>query len=172
DPNLYVRQSGTSFSAPLVAGLAACLMQARPSWPPVMIIDALKHTASRATNPDTLVGWGLPDGLAALRYVPDTLHAPERHGPLALALSGPNPLRAGGTPIRLRITLGLDAAPAGYRVRVFDAGGRVVRDLGAGSLLPGGASDLAWRGDDASGRSLAPGLYFVSLDGAGRHRSA
>jgi hypothetical protein len=107
-----------------------------------------------------------------LRYVPDTLHAPEMHGPLALSLSGPNPLRAGGTPLRLRISLGLDAAPAGYRVRVFDAGGRVVRDFGTGSLAPGGAQDLTWRGDDASGHSLAPGLYFLSLDGAGRHRSA
>jgi len=51
---------------------------------------------------------------------------------------------------------------------VFDAGGRVMRDLGAGSLAPGGAFDIAWRGDDASGRPLAPGLYFVALDGAGR----
>ena len=172
DPNLYTRASGTSFSAPLVAGLAACLIQARPTWPPVMIIQALKHTASRAATPDTLVGWGLPDGLAALRYVPDTLHAPERNGPLALSLSGPNPLRAGGSAIRLRISLGRDAAPAGYRVRVIDAAGRVVRDLGAGSLPPGGMSDLAWRGDDANGRSLSPGLYFISLDGAGRHEAA
>ena len=168
DPNLYVRASGTSFSAPLVAGLAACLMQARPTWPPVLIIQALKHSASRASSPDTLVGWGLPDGLAALRYVPDTLHAPEMHGPLALATSGPNPLRALGTPLRLRISLGTDAAPAGYRLRVFDAGGRVVRDLGAGSLAPGSAFDVTWRGDDASGRPLAPGLYFIALDGAGR----
>ena len=172
DPNSYVRLSGTSFSAPLVAGLAACLIQARPTWTPVMIIQALKHTALHASNPDTLVGWGLPDGLAALRYVPDTLHAPDLRGPLALALSGPNPLRAGGTPVRLRISLGQDAAPAGYRVRVFDASGRMVRDLGAGSLSPGSARDLAWTGDDANGHSLAPGLYFVSLDGASRLASA
>ena len=58
DPHAYQRANGTSFSAPLVAGLAACLMQARPSWPPVMIIDALKHTASHGANPDTLTGWG------------------------------------------------------------------------------------------------------------------
>ena len=172
DPNAYTRQSGTSFSAPLVAGLAACLIQARPTWPPVLIIQALKGTASRASSPDTLVGWGLPDGLAALRYVPDSLHAPGLTGPLALALSGPNPLRAGGTPVRLRISLGADAPPAGYHVRVFDASGRAVRDLGAGSLAPGSASDLSWRGDDASGRPLVPGLYFILLDGAGRRSAA
>jgi serine protease AprX len=172
DPNAYNQQSGTSFSTPLVAGLAACLMQARPTWPPVMIVQALKQTASRAASPDTLVGWGLPDGLAALRYVPDTLHAPEVRGPLALALGGPNPLRAGGTPVRFRISLGVDAAPAGYHVRVFDAAGRSVRDLGSGSLSPGGVRDLTWRGDDANGRSLVPGLYFIALDGAGRRGTA
>jgi subtilisin family serine protease len=172
DPNTYTRASGTSFSAPLVAGLAACLIQARPTWPPVMIIQAMKHSALHAANPDTLVGWGLPDGLAALRYVPDTLHAPELKGPLSLQLSGPNPLRAGATPVRLRITLGTNAAPASYRVRVFDASGRVVRDLGAGSLAPGSARDLVWTGDDARGHSLAPGLYFVSVDGASRLATA
>lgn len=34
DPASYVRGSGTSFACPLVSGLAACLMQARPSWTP------------------------------------------------------------------------------------------------------------------------------------------
>ena len=172
DPHAYVRASGTSFSAPLVAGLAACLMQARPSWPPVLIIEALKRTASRANSPDTLVGWGLPDGLAALRYVPDSLGAPDLRGPLALALAGPNPLRMGGAPITVRITLGLDAAPAGYRLRVLDAAGRAVRELGSGSLSPGSTRDLVWRGDDAAGRTLVPGLYFVLMDGAGRRESA
>jgi len=172
DPNTYERHNGTSFSAPLVAGLAACLIQARPSWPPVMIIEALKKTASRGSSPDTLVGWGLPDGLAALRYVPDTLHAPELHGPLSLRLSGPNPLRAGGTPLSVRVSLGAEAQAAGYRVRVFDAGGRLVRDLGSGTLGPGSARVIVWQGDDASGRALMPGLYFLALDGAGRHESS
>jgi len=168
DPNGYERQSGTSFAAPLVAGLAACLIQARPNWTPVQVIQALKHSASQATHPDTLLGWGIPDGLAALRYVPDTTHAPEQHGPLSLRLAGPNPLRVAGPPVALRVVLGVEAPPASFRVRVFDAGGRLVRQLAAGALAPGGTFDLSWRGDDARGRALVPGLYFVSLEGAGR----
>jgi subtilisin family serine protease len=168
DPNAYQRASGTSYSAPLVAGLAACLMQARPSWPPVLIIQALKRTASRASQPDTLLGWGIPDGLAALRYVPDTLHVPGVSGPLSLHFSGPNPLRHAGPAATVSLSLGLESPPATYRVRVYDAGGRLVRQLAAGSLAPGASLSFPWRGDDASGHTLVPGLYFLALDGAGR----
>jgi subtilisin family serine protease len=169
DPTGYQRADGTSYSAPLVAGLAACLMQARPTWPPVLIIQALKRTASRASQPDTLLGWGIPNGLAALRYVPDTLHVPGVSGPLSLHFSGPNPLRHAGPAATVRLSLGLESPPAAYRVRVYDAGGRLVRQLAAGSLAPGGSIAFPWRGDDASGHTLVPGLYFLALDGAGRH---
>ena len=168
DPNSYQRASGTSYSAPLVAGLAACLMQARPTWPPVLIIQALKRTASKAAQPDTLLGWGIPNGLAALRYVPDTLHVPGASGLLSLRFTGPNPLRRTGPAATVSLSLGLNAPPASYRVRVFDAGGRFVRELAAGSLAPGGSYSFPWRGDDARGRTLVPGLYFLALEGAGR----
>ena len=168
DPNIYKRQSGTSYSAPLVAGLAACIMQARPTWPPVWIIQALKRTASHAALPDTLTGWGIPDGLAALRYVPDTLHVPDPNGPLAMYFSGPNPLRHAGPAATVRLSLGLGSPPAAYRVRVFDASGRSVRELASGSISPGVVLSFPWHGDDAHGRTLVPGLYFLALEGAGR----
>ena len=168
NPFIYQRASGTSYSAPLVAGLAACLMQARPSWPPVLIIQALKRTASQAAQPDTLRGWGIPNGLAALGYVPDTLHAPGVNGPLSLHFSGPNPLRRSGPAATVSLSLGLDAPPASFRVRVFDAGGRSVRDLASGSLAPGGSYSFQWRGEDAQGRTLVPGIYFLALAGSGR----
>jgi len=57
-------------------------------------------------------------------------------------------------------------------VRVFDAGGRLVRDLGSGTLGPASARVIVWPGDDARGRALMPGLYFLAMDGAGRHESA
>ncbi|MCE9627954.1 MAG: S8 family serine peptidase, partial [Candidatus Eisenbacteria bacterium] len=171
NPNVYKRANGTSYSAPLLAGMAACLMQARPSWPPVLIVETLKRTASRAASPDTLVGWGVPDGLAALRYVPDTLHVPELNAPLSLRLAGPNPLRAGGS-TRVRLELGAQQPGTRYRLRVLDAAGRVVRDLGQGVITPGGVLQLPWRGDDPQGRPLTPGLYFLALDTDGRTQSA
>jgi hypothetical protein len=58
-----------------------------------------------------------------------------------------------------------------YRLRVFDAGGRWVRDLAEGNLAPGTTLSIRWNGDDASGRSLAPGLYFLDLESAGQHQT-
>ncbi len=170
DPNLYEQLDGTSFAAPLVAGLAACLMQARPTWPPVWIIEALKRTASQAAAPDTLLGWGIPDGLAALRYVPDSLDVPEQQGPLSLHFAGPNPMRPGAT-ARVTLELGIEAAPARYRVRVYDASGRGVRDLASGTLAPGARVSIPWLGDDARGRTLVPGLYFLALEGTSRRQA-
>jgi subtilisin family serine protease len=170
DPNTYEPLDGTSFSAPLVAGLAACLLQARPAWPPVWIIQAIKASASHASAPDTLTGWGIPNGLAALRYVPDTLGVPDPTSPLVLAFAGPNPLRAGAV-ATLRVSLGAAASPARYRVRVFDAAGREVRVLASGTVTPGSTLSIPWYGDDARGRTLVPGLYLLDLEGAGRRQS-
>ena len=167
-PNDYIRLNGTSFSAPLVSGMAACLMQARPSWPAVWIVEALKKSASQATSPDTLVGWGLPNGLAALRYTPDTLDVPELHGPLTFANAGANPVRP-GAPAVFRLQSGVEAGTRGYRLRVYDAGGRWIRNLADGSLAPGATLHIRWNGDDANGRAVAPGLYFLDLESAGTH---
>ncbi|UCF36159.1 MAG: S8 family serine peptidase, partial [Acidobacteriota bacterium] len=46
DPGVFaLNSSGTSFSAPMVAGAAALLKQLRPSWPPSAIKSALVSTA-------------------------------------------------------------------------------------------------------------------------------
>jgi len=60
DGNIY-RGSGTSFSSPLICGLAACLWQTNRSVPPMKIIEAIQSSASQASKPDSLLGYGLPD---------------------------------------------------------------------------------------------------------------
>ena len=53
--------SGTSYSAPLVAGAMACLMQGFSNHTPQQIVDAVRASASQSTSPDNLVGYGIPD---------------------------------------------------------------------------------------------------------------
>lgn len=62
----YGRASGTSFSCPLTAGVAALLLSAHPELTPIQVRDALRSTASRAHRPDNLYGWGLIDAEAAV----------------------------------------------------------------------------------------------------------
>lgn len=62
----YLRSDGTSFSAPLVAGVAALLLEAYPHWTPERVQRALRSTATQAAAPDTLNGYGIVHALDAL----------------------------------------------------------------------------------------------------------
>ena len=68
--------NGTSLSAPLVTGLVACLMQAVPEATNQQIVDAVRATATQATEPDESVGYGKPDFAAAYRYLLRELRRP------------------------------------------------------------------------------------------------
>jgi subtilisin family serine protease len=63
----YQYVSGTSFSCPLTAGVAALVLQAHPSYTVNQVRAVLRGTASQATAPDNLVGYGIVDALAAIR---------------------------------------------------------------------------------------------------------
>ena len=171
----YTRMSGTSFSCPLLAGLAACVLQARPAWPPRLVVRALRASASRAGEPDDRVGYGIPDGAAVLRWAPDTTAVPELPAfALGLRLVGPNPLTAAAPVTRVAFGAGAGLGPP--RLRVLDAlGRRVVRELAAGRNPSAAADGLplsaTWDGRDETGRRLPPGLYFVTLEAGGRRSS-
>lgn len=53
--------NGTSFAAPMVAGLAACLWQALPELSNMELLELIRKSADRYANPDPEVGYGLPD---------------------------------------------------------------------------------------------------------------
>lgn len=53
--------SGTSFSSPLTAGMAACLWQANPTKNNMNILNAMRNSGSKSNSPDTLLGWGIPN---------------------------------------------------------------------------------------------------------------
>lgn len=53
--------NGTSFSAPLISGAIACLIQAFPNLTPQQILDAVRASSSQYLNPDNLLGNGIPN---------------------------------------------------------------------------------------------------------------
>ncbi|WP_372775574.1 S8 family serine peptidase [Mangrovibacterium sp.] len=53
--------NGTSFSSPVLAGLAACLWQANPNATALQIKKAIEQSASQYAAPDSLLGYGIPD---------------------------------------------------------------------------------------------------------------
>ena len=53
--------NGTSFSGPVIAGLAACLWQAHPYVTNMDLFSIIQQSSSQFLNPDVFVGFGIPD---------------------------------------------------------------------------------------------------------------
>ena len=51
---------GTSFAAPIISGLTACLWQALPSLTAHELIDLVRSSADRYAAPDNIFGYGIP----------------------------------------------------------------------------------------------------------------
>lgn len=164
DPTAYTTGSGTSLATPIVAGLAACLLGARPGWTPQQVIRALRETASRAGHPDYRVGYGIPNGARALlwpnlgpEYVPP--------GSVGIEPRGPNPfLPAAGS---LTVIFARSSGSTSAHVRVYDAGGRNVRLLWTGTLTAGTPQEADWDGRDRDGHDLRSGIYWIQVDAGG-----
>lgn len=65
---VYTSGNGTSFSCPLVAGVAAQILSAHPDYTPAMLRTALMQTADRASSPDNDYGWGIIDATKAFTW--------------------------------------------------------------------------------------------------------
>jgi len=84
-------------------------------------------------------------------------------GPGAVAFASPWPNPAGA-----RTTLRFAMPRAGAaRLAVYDAAGRLVREL-AGGVYAAGEHVVDWDLSDNTGRTLNAGLYFARLEAAGR----
>jgi subtilisin family serine protease len=156
----YTTADGTSLSCPLVAGVAALLLSAFPNATPHDLRMALRLSASRATEPDNQLGWGLVNAAAALYWLGNTPTGDAARPPrLHLAPAFPNPFNPSTT---IRWSL---AAPSRVQLVIHDAHGRTVRRLVSGRR-PASQDEVVWDGRDDGGRAVSSGTYIVQLRAA------
>lgn len=150
----YVLTGGTSLATPLVAGVAALVMEAHPDWTAQQVRAALLATASRANAPDNDYGWGIVNGPAAVDY--DVSVAPGRgaHPESAVLLSAyPNPVNG-----QVVLTVRLPAGGAGS-LQIFDVLGRSAR------ALPRRTWNAGTHSVPLSLDGLPTGVYFARYAG-------
>jgi hypothetical protein len=101
------------------------------------------------------------ESLVALLSPSGTVSVGDATPDLAFALPSPNPANA-------RTTLQYTLARGGLvRLGMYDASGRLVRELSSGTREAGQHTE-AWNLRDASGRTVGAGLYFARLETDGR----
>ncbi len=61
--------SGTSFSAPQVAGLMAGIWQAYPEFSASELVEAVRNSSSNTLTPDESFGYGIPSFIALTNYL-------------------------------------------------------------------------------------------------------
>lgn len=162
DGNYFINTdftTGTSFSAPSVAGSIALLMQRhqqlRPNAPP-LLASTLKglviHTADEAganPGPDYRFGWGLMNTLRAVDLLaadaasdsrPHLKEVPlENGGRIEFTVNS-----AGGTPLWVTIVWSDPAGPLDQFASVDPALARLVNDLDVRVIGPTGTTHFPW----------------------------
>jgi subtilisin family serine protease len=144
--------NGTSFAAPLVAGLAAGLWQAYPQLTNLEVMDYLRRSGSQAARPDSLLGYGVPHFQRAF-----DLAARDHGANQPIGYLSPNPVP--GETVTLWVNAQAWDKP--LTVHVFDVTGKAVAERYIARPARSNQINLGTV-------FLRQGLYLVRLTSAGR----
>jgi hypothetical protein len=116
--------NGTSFSGPIISGMAACLWQSVPLATAWQVHQAIEESAHLYNMPNDSMGYGIPDFELAQAILAQvvTTSSPRVHREQIKIF--PNPYHSGD--LRIVLPDGLDGMA---QVRVFDITGRVIKSL-------------------------------------------
>lgn len=151
----YGISQGTSFSCPLAAGVCALLLEANPAWDYGKLYGALTGSATRASNPDNIAGYGIIRASLAVDYVPGEIMTVKG------IVGYPNPFN----PPDEKIEFAFELEPRGkVELRIYTIAGEEVFEL---IRDEGNPQALAWDGRNADGEEVAAGVYvaYISANG-------
>lgn len=161
----YVTGQGTSISTAMLAGGCALILQAHPDWPPMMLREALRSTASRAGAPNDTLGWGIAHIWDAMNYLDPEIPSFEDDELLPCYPNPYNPDKHSQVVIPFNImNQGL-----GGTIYIHTLSGRRIKTIELGNcLFPGryatpAAGAATWDGKDEDGTTVDAGIYVVLL---------
>lgn len=142
--------NGTSFATPIMAGAVACLWQANPTKTNFEILNAIKVTASRSSNPDNNYGWGIPNICSAHNFLNGTsLGVSELNEPVVKLY--PNPAKS---------TISFSFSGDINTVAITDVLGNVVKS----QFQENSNGNYTLVFDN----KMASGIYFLTITSAGK----
>ena len=141
----FFESNGTSFATPSLAGLAACLWQARNSYPESEIREIIKQSANNYSTPNSEYGYGIPDFKDALDML--DLENCDIFDEKSMFSVFPNP--SSGV-VKLKLNRGENVS-----VQVFDVIGKVVYSCDNQSYNEAFVNDFL--------SNLDGGVYFVRV---------
>ncbi len=147
----YASASGTSFSSPMAAGLAALIWAAKPGYSNLQVFDVMKNSADDLgpVGPDSDYGFGRINAMKALRLAET---GTTQFAGTDKAAAYPNPFRP-GTQRLVTFTVPKDIAASGVEVKVYTSEGEQVKKL----------DGLTWDGRNEAGRPVASGVYLFKV---------
>lgn len=164
----YIYSNGTSLSTPLVAGAAAVLLSAKPTWTPMMVRLALMQTASQSSAPNNDYGYGIINIWEAINVdsllVDGTMTPidslltikPSLPGEFELHQNFPNPFNPNTTIVyELRKS-------SNVKLIIFDILGKKVITM-VNNFESSGRKSITWNGTDQNGNPVGTGVYFYNL---------
>ena len=148
--NIY---SGTSASTPLVAGGAALIKQARPSWSPMQIREAIMMSASMADNINNDYGYGIMNASAAVNYWVESGNGYGNQEPnnFGILKTYPNPFNPS-----LNIDISLHDQSLD-KIEIFSYNGEFINTIWE-KKYDISVMNLKWHP-----QSLSSGVYFIRL---------
>ena len=149
-----IRANGTSFSAPIICGLAAGFWQANRHLTNLQVIAYLQQSATQALKPDNRLGYGIPHYQRAQLLVNESLP-----GAGAGFTLFPNPVAGDSFSVSVPV-----AADGTTEVRLFNALGQEIDQFTYSfSQIKTGRAFLK-----IEVKGLAPGIYYCTLTGLNR----
>ena len=151
--NSYRTASGTSFSAPLVAGAAAVILSANLEWTNMQVREALLMTASNSNTPDNTYGYGIINTWDAINYqhivsLGDSYFIPNN---VKVNKAFPNPFNP-----TISIVIEPISNTSTLNTSIYDMNGKLVKVLHNDKTKANTLLNLIW---DSSAHSS--GIYFI-----------